>query len=170
MKTLKAIMIVLAFIALVNVSHAQTYLGDNTTSLENLQKTTSLFNIVASQNVPPADVNNSIRVQQIGNNNTSFSSTTSNYSDISLSQLGNSNDIYLNVSANRISEDVIQVGNNHNFIDMDNAGRQNHSANILQFGTNQNLILLGGQNSISNNMIVSMQGKNQTIIVRNLNN
>lgn len=170
MKTFRVLFTVLALSACLNVLNAQTYAGDNKTSLDNLQKTASLYSIVASQNVRPANVNNSIYVQQIGNNNTSYSRTTSNYSDISLSQLGNGNDIYLDVSANRISEEVLQVGNNHSFTDIDNFGRQTHAANVIQYGANQNLILLGGQNSISDKMIVSMQGRNQTIIVRNLNN
>lgn len=170
MKTFIVIMTLLAFTALVNVAGAQTYTGDTKTSLENLQNKTSLFNIVASQNTRAVDVNNSTRVQQIGNHNTAYTLTRSNSSDVQLTQLGNRNDINLAVSANRISEDVLQVGNNHSFTDFSAKPTNLHSANVLQYGANQNLIWIGGQNSISDKMMVSMKGRDQTVIIRNLKN
>lgn len=170
MKTFNVLMTVLAFTTIVNVAAAQTYIGDTQTSLENLQQKTSLFNIVASQNSGAVDVNNSIRVDQIGDNNTAYALTRSNSSDIRLTQIGNRNDVSLAVSANRISEDVLQFGNNHSFIDFSPNTTNLHSANVLQYGTNQNLIKIGGPNSISDKMMVSMKGRGQTVIIRNLKN
>lgn len=170
MKTFNIVLTLLVFTIIINVASAQTFKGDANTSLENLQNKISLYNIVASQNIRAADVNNSTRVQQIGNHNTAYSLTRSNTSDIQLIQLGNRNEISLAVSANRISEDVVQIGNNHSFTDFSAKPTNLHSANVLQYGTNQNLIWIGGQNSISDKMMVSMKGRDQTVIIRNLNN
>lgn len=170
MKTFNIVLTLLTFISVINVASAQTFKEDAITNMENLQNKTTLFNIVASQNTHAVDINNSTRVQQIGNNNTAYTLTRSNSSDIQLTQLGNRNDISLAVSANRISEDVLQVGNNHSFTDFSVNPTNLHSANVLQYGTNQNLIWIGSQNSISDKMMVSMKGRNQTVIIRNLKN
>lgn len=170
MKTFNIVLTVFAFFSIINVASAQTFKGDAITGIENLQNKTSLFNIVASQNIPSVGVSKNIRVQQIGNHNSSYSLTRSTSSDIQVAQLGNRNDVNLAISANRISEDVLQVGNNHSFTDFSPNTTNLHSANVLQYGANQNLILIGGQNSISDKMLVTMQGKNQTVIIRNLKN
>lgn len=170
MKTFNIVLTLLAFISLIDLASAQTYKGDGTTAMENLQNTTSLYSIVAAQNNFVAVTNNSTQVQQIGNYNTAFTATQSNLSNIQLTQIGNNNGIDMVVSANNISEDVLQVGNNHSFTDINVSRSDLHAANVLQFGANQNLIWIGGQNSISDKMMVSMQGKNQTVIIRNLKN
>ena len=170
MKTWKAIVYVLTFTSLINFANAQTYAGEATVAMKKIQNESLQINHITSQNSRPSSVNNSTRVQQIGDNNTVLSITKSNSSDIFLTQFGNNNGIDLNVSANRIEENIIQIGNNHNFTNYSGQGTQFHSASIYQLGANQNLIWLGSQNSMSDKMIVSMRGKNQTIIVRNLKN
>lgn len=170
MKTFNILLTLLAFVSLLNVASAQTYIGENTTSLENLQNKTSLYNIVASQNTRSVGASNSTHVQQMGNYNTAFTATQSNLSNIQLTQVGNNNGIDMVVSANIISEDVLQVGNNHSFTDLSNTRSNVHAANVVQYGANQNLIWIGGQNSISDKMMVSMKGRNQTVIIRNLKN
>lgn len=170
MKTFNVIMSVLAFAAIVNAAAAQTYIKDTKTSFENLQNNTSLFNIVAAQDARSVVLNNTIRVQQVGDYNSANSLTRSNSSDIQLTQIGNRNEISLAIYANKISEDVLQIGDNHSFTDFSINPTNLHSTNVLQYGTNQNLIKIGGQNSISDKMMISMKGRNQTVIIRNIKN
>ena len=170
MKTLKVMLSAFFYMAMINGVNAQTYYGNAVEAIKKLQLEPSQYNLITSQNSRPLNVNNSTRVLQIGDYNTSFSLTKSNSSDIQLTQIGNNNDVSLIVSANRIEENITQIGYNHSFTDLNVGTAQLHAANVFQLGANQNLIWLGNPNSISDNMIVTMQGRNQTIIVRNLKN
>lgn len=151
-------------------TYGQTYKDKDNKALEDIQSKTSLLNVVAAQNNQLVGVNNVTRVQQVGNYNSAFAVTNSNYSYIDVNQFGNRNDVNMVVAANKISEDVLQIGNNHSFTDLSISRSDIHAANVLQFGANQNLIWLGGQNSMSDKMMVTMKGKNQTVIIRNLKN
>ncbi|WP_271424245.1 hypothetical protein [Aequorivita sinensis] len=170
MKTFNIIIIVLAHFCFVNVSSAQTYKDKDNKALEKIQAKPSLYNVVASQNLPVSNISKSVFVQQIGNDNTVFSITKSNQSDVRLFQIGNRNDIGVFVSADKISEEVLQIGDNHSFTDISGNKNGLHAANVVQFGANQNLIRLGSQNSMSDKMMVTMKGRNQTVIIRNLKN
>ena len=111
-----------------------------------------------------ANQQNSIFIQQIGDNNKVYSQTQSQNSRINLYQNGNSNNVDINANAPSINAFVIQNGNN-NYI-QDNVYYSNVQVklNAIQNGDNLTINRLG-VNSLSNKLQLVQEGSFKTITV-----
>lgn len=108
------------------------------------------------------DYNNSVFIQQIGNNNYIYSNTQSQTSDIKLIQLGDNNEIGLSINAPSIEADILQNGNNNSVLDNIYSTNQNVQLNLIQNGDNLTLNRIG-VNSLTNRIKLVQEGSFKTI-------
>jgi len=168
--------ILLALIVLLfyeNIAIAQTYKADKSEAVftnfsgKNIENNFLASNTIIENNNVFSD-ENTIFIEQIGDDNFVKTKTKSKVSEINLYQNGNQNSIYLDLTAKTIEETVLQEGNNNYFLDFSSYGVDFHSAEVVQQGNNHNITWFGG-NSISEKIKIKMEGDNKTIIVRNFN-
>ncbi len=163
-----SILLSLAIYLTSNVSIGQTY------SLEIKKDIPIDLTQIAQKNPQTTNLltnsleDNTVFINQVGENNQVNSYTNASTSSIQVLQNGNQNKVYLDISADTIDELVIQNGNNNTLLDYSTFGVESHELQLIQNGNNQNLIWYGG-NSISEKMKITMQGESKTIIVRNFN-
>lgn len=163
----------LLFLLIFNGVYSQTYTeGTSSSGVVNLQGDATQLSFLSTQvaaqkAIPNTSVNNTIYIQQIGEENNVVANTSSFRSNINVLQRGTNNDVTLDISSGIIEENIFQRGTNNRFIDVSSKGTLLHSTAVFQNGRNQNLIMVGN-NSISDKMIVNMKGKNQTVLIRNL--
>lgn len=173
MKNKSKLLVLIAIFIYGNVAIAQTYKKDESeTTIKNFTEKNVENNFLAtnltSENTLVFTDENTIFIQQIGNDNVVKANTKSDKSNIALSQNGDQNKIYLDVAAKNIEEKVLQEGDSNYFLDFSPYGVDLHSVEVVQQGNNQNITLFGG-NSISEKIKINMQGDSKTIIVRNFN-
>jgi len=173
MKNKSKLLVLIAIFIYGNVAIAQTYKKDESeTTIKNFTEKNVENNFLAtnltSENTLVFTDENTIFIQQIGNDNVVKANTKSDKSNIALSQNGDQNKIYLDIAAKTIEEKIIQDGDNNYFLDFSPYGVDFHSAEVVQQGNNQNITVFGG-NAISEKIKINMQGDSKTIIVRNFN-
>ena len=114
----------------------------------------------------PLSLQNTIYIQQIGNNNTTFADVKSNTSDIDFNQSGNNNSIYLNKTALEINQFVLQDGNNNSVTDFNYNYTGAVNTNYTQSGNNLNIVSIGS-NSISKDLTIKQSGNSGSVIILN---
>ncbi len=107
---------------------------------------------------------NTVFIQQIGNNNRVFSQTQTESSKINLFQNGDFNNIEINGSAPSIDAFVIQNGNNNNVLDNIYYSNLEVNLNAIQNGDNLTINRIG-VNSLSNKLQLVQEGSFKTITV-----
>ena len=107
---------------------------------------------------------NTVFIQQIGNNNRVFSQTQTESSRINLLQNGDFNNIEINGSAPSIDAFVIQNGNNNNVLDNIYYSNLEVNLNAIQNGDNLTINRIG-VNSLSNKLQLVQEGSFKTITV-----
>jgi hypothetical protein len=110
--------------------------------------------------------NQSIFIQQIGENNNNSVVTNFTSTNITIRQEGNENDLNINKFGTSIIENVYQKGDNNLFHDYSALPVNNATINVNQFG-NDLSIYNSGSNSISNSLSITQRGSNQMVIILN---
>lgn len=111
-------------------------------------------------------IDKSVQIQQIGNNNVANSKVIANKIDVSISQKGDNNNVMMEKNANSIYQKVIQEGNNNNVNDFVPYANYNLNMELFQKGNNQNIKNFGS-NSMSKDMKVIQSGNGASVIIIN---
>ena len=111
-------------------------------------------------------IQNSVIIQQIGNENNALADIEANISDVKLNQLGDNNSIYLDKSATEINQFIAQDGNNNSVIDFNYNSNNTINSNFSQMGNNLNIVNIGS-NSISKELTVNQTGNSGSVIILN---
>lgn len=107
---------------------------------------------------------NAVLIQQIGYNNSIYTQTRSESSNLALTQNGDFNEIELVVNAPTINANILQNGNNNNIQDNIYYSNLGVKLNAIQQGNNLTINRIG-VNSLSNNLQLIQEGSFKTITV-----
>lgn len=133
---------------------------------ENSMDVLSKFSAKTTSQNLPVTIQNSVYVQQIGNNNNALTKIKATVSDVDLNQNGNSNSIYLNKSASEINQFVLQEGNNNSVIDFNYKYNNTVNSTYSQAGNNLNIVNIGS-NSISKDLTIKQTGNSGSVLILN---
>jgi hypothetical protein len=123
------------------------------------------FNAEAARLAPLSSNRRISVVQQIGNDNTVISRTTSETADLGYLQLGNANTIESFSSIQRYSEGIIQQGNGNEVFNESFGPVENASFNLIQFGNNLTYQKIG-TNSQTDNISLIQTAATPVLIIR----
>lgn len=107
---------------------------------------------------------NNVVIQQVGFNNTLYSSTVSESSNLELNQKGDFNDINLTVNAPSVTANILQNGNNNRVLDNVYYSNLDVGLQAIQNGDNLTINRIG-VNSLSNKLQLIQEGSYKTITV-----
>lgn len=107
---------------------------------------------------------NNVVIQQVGFNNTLYSSTVSESSNLELYQKGDFNDINLTVNAPSVTANILQNGNNNRVLDNVYYSNLDVGLQAIQNGDNLTINRIG-VNSLSNKLQLIQEGSYKTITV-----
>ncbi len=133
---------------------------------QNSLLTLSKFSTLENNNALNTNLQNSVLIQQIGDNNQARTTINSSNSNVNLNQNGSDNFIFLDKTANQINQFVLQQGSNNNVIDFNLSTNSSINSNFTQTGNNLNIINIGA-NSISKDLTINQTGNAGSVIILN---
>lgn len=134
-------------------------------SKENSLDVVSKFSSKPIQNVPET-IQNTIYIQQIGNNNYSFADIKSPDATVNFNQSGNNNSIFLDKNASEINQFVAQDGNNNSVVDFNYNFNGTVNSTFSQSGNNHTILSIGS-NTISKDLTIKQSGNSGSVIILN---
>lgn len=109
---------------------------------------------------------NTVVVEQVGNNNITYSFTFTGKNELRLFQYGDDNEISVLANARKLEGEIVQNGYNNYSFDFVHDSRQDLEIGLIQEGNNHHFER-HGSNSIGNHLKFKMSGDSNSIIVRN---
>ncbi len=119
-------------------------------------------NVQSLNHVISQDLNN-IYIEQVGTDNTIYTSITAQSSDIKLYQTGNNNTIDITEYSKNIEKEIIQTGTYNTVIDYSFNRESSTNLELIQEGSNLNFERFG-TNELSKSLKFKMTGNAKTII------
>jgi hypothetical protein len=135
---------------------------NNTLEVLSLAKSTS----ISAQGITNPDLNNRIKINQIGDYNNAQVYLKAFHSNLTMNQFGDNNDINFYKSASEVKQTIQQVGNSNFVSDYSPYSNYKVDMQINQQGNNLS-IFNNGTNSISKEMKITQSGNSGTIYIYN---
>lgn len=136
-------------------------------STDNALNVISAMNTKASTDFRGTSIN-SVLIQQIGNNNQTFTNVNAKNVEVSVNQTGTGNNLMISKEANSVRQNIAQQGRNNFITDYSSFTYNAINMEIVQNGDNQS-VQNYGTNSLSKDMKIIQTGTGSSVIIFNKN-
>ncbi|MCZ8228222.1 hypothetical protein [Flavobacterium sp.] len=135
--------------------------------------TDNALNVISAMNTKAsADFSgtssNSVLIQQIGNNNQTFTNVNAKNVEVSVNQTGTGNNLMISKEANSVRQNIAQQGRNNFITDYSSFTYNAINMEIVQNGDNQSVQNFG-TNSLSKDMKIIQTGTGSSVVIFNKN-
>jgi hypothetical protein len=132
-------------------------------STDNALNVISAMNAKVNTNFSGNSIN-SVLIQQIGNNNQTFTNIDAKNVAVSVNQSGTGNNLMISKEANSVIQNIAQQGSNNFITDYSSFTYNSINMEIVQKGDNQS-IQNYGTNSLSKDMKIIQNGTGASVII-----